>query len=62
MNPRSEGQDLRFEIVELKRTQWNIISRGPKFLGEGGISMERYGVQGNLGDSRGTFTKLKQTK
>jgi len=44
MNPRSEGQDLRFEIVEVKRTQWNIISRGPKFLEEGGISMECYRV------------------
>jgi len=62
MNPRSQGQDLRFEIVEVKRIQWNIISRGPKFLKEGGISMECYGVQGNPGDSRGTFTELKRTK
>jgi len=61
MNPRSEGQDLRFEIVEVKRTQWNIIWRGPKFLEEGGISMECYGVQGNLEDSRGTFTESKRT-
>jgi len=51
MKPRSEGQDLRFEIVEVKRTQWNIISRGPKFLEDGGILMECYGVQGNPGDS-----------
>jgi len=32
MNPRSEGQDLRFEIVEVKRTQWNIFSRGLKLF------------------------------
>jgi len=62
MNPRSEGQELRFEIVEVKRTQWNIISSGPKFLEEGGISMECYRVQGNRRDSCGTFTKLKRTK
>ena len=35
MNPKFEGQDLRFEIVEVKRTQWNIISRGLKFFSGG---------------------------
>jgi len=58
-NTRSEGQDLRFGIVEVKRTHWNIISRGPKFLEEVGISMECLRVQGNPRDSRGTFTELK---
>jgi len=62
LNPRSGGHDLRFEIVEIKRTYCNIISRGLTFLEESGISMECYGVQTNLRDSRRTFTESKQNQ